>query len=90
MVSWIHSGSERRRRRCWLDLGDPHRASSAITSGLDGLDPQRLRTRSIFLTYRAENSLHHRDAAAAGPMPAPPWTQQHSPGPRAASTWHTH
>jgi hypothetical protein len=51
--------------RCWLDLGDPHRASSAITSGLDGLDPQRLRTRSIFLTYWAENSLHHRDAAAA-------------------------
>ena len=66
VVSWMSTADlNADAGRCWLDLGDPHRASSAITSGLDGLDPQRLRTRSIFLTYWAENSLHHRDAAAA-------------------------
>ncbi|MEU7046469.1 hypothetical protein AB0A77_36220 [Streptomyces varsoviensis] len=51
--------------RCWLDLGDPHRAATAIGSGLNELDPRRSRTKAVFLTYRAEGALHHRDASAA-------------------------
>ncbi|MEV0282149.1 hypothetical protein AB0I22_38060 [Streptomyces sp. NPDC050610] len=51
--------------RCWLDLGDPHRAGTAIDTGLGELDPRRSRTKAVFLTYRAEGALHHRDATAA-------------------------
>ncbi|MER6318844.1 helix-turn-helix transcriptional regulator [Streptomyces sp. NPDC001581] len=50
--------------RCWLDLGDPGRARAAIDSGLGELDPRRSRTKAVFLTYRAEGSLHNRDASA--------------------------
>jgi hypothetical protein len=51
--------------RCWLDLGDGHRAAEAIRSGLDQLDPARRRTRTVFLTYQAECDLKNRDVAAA-------------------------
>ncbi|MER7728568.1 helix-turn-helix transcriptional regulator [Streptomyces sp. NPDC096323] len=51
--------------RCWLDLGDPTRAGTAINSGLSELDPRRARTRAVFLTYRAEGALQDRDATAA-------------------------
>ncbi|MEU3297156.1 XRE family transcriptional regulator [Streptomyces longwoodensis] len=51
--------------RCWLDLGDPQRATAAIDAGLDELQPHRARTKSVFLTYRAESSLRRQDVAAA-------------------------
>jgi hypothetical protein len=51
--------------RCWLDLGDPGRAAAAIDAGLGELQPRRSRTKAVFLTYRAEGSLHGRDASAA-------------------------
>jgi transcriptional regulator with XRE-family HTH domain len=51
--------------RCWLDLGDPARAGTAIGAGLCELDPRRARSKAVFLTYRAEGALRSRDAAAA-------------------------
>lgn len=51
--------------RCWLDLGDPGRAGTAIDSGLGELDPRRARTKAVFLTYRAEGALQTGDASAA-------------------------
>jgi hypothetical protein len=51
--------------RCWLDLGDPQRATAAIAAGLDELQPHRARTKSVFLTYRAESSLRRQDVSAA-------------------------
>ncbi|MGW2863384.1 hypothetical protein [Streptomyces sp. NPDC001205] len=51
--------------RCWLDLGDPDSASTAIGTGLVELDPRRARTKAVFLTYRAEGALYRHDAAAA-------------------------
>jgi hypothetical protein len=49
--------------RCWLDLGEPDRATTAIDTGLSELQPHRTRTRAVFLTYRAEGSLHGRDTS---------------------------
>jgi transcriptional regulator with XRE-family HTH domain len=65
-VSWLSPADlSADAGRCWLDLGDPARAATAITSGLRELSPGRLRTRSIFLTYHAENCLRHRDPEEA-------------------------
>lgn len=75
--------------RCWLDLGDSRRARSAITSGLDGLDPQRLRTRSGLLTYWPRPHSRVEMSQPQPPTPAPLSTRQHSPAPPDASTWHT-
>ncbi|MDX3539972.1 XRE family transcriptional regulator [Streptomyces sp. MB09-01] len=66
VVSWMSMADiNADAGRCWLDLGDPGRAGTAIDSGLGELDPRRSRTKSVFLTYRAEGSLHNRDASAA-------------------------
>ncbi|MET7520489.1 hypothetical protein ABZS88_45650 [Streptomyces sp. NPDC005480] len=66
MVSWMSMADVNADAgRCWLDLGDPARAGTAIDSGLGELDPRRSRTKAVFLTYRAEGSLHNRDAPAA-------------------------
>ncbi|MEU8648614.1 hypothetical protein [Streptomyces sp. NPDC048737] len=66
VVSWMSmADADADAGRCWLDLGDPGRAGRAIDSGLGELDPCRSRTRAVFLTYRAEGSLHDRDASAA-------------------------
>ncbi|WP_328726998.1 helix-turn-helix transcriptional regulator [Streptomyces sp. NBC_00259] len=66
VVSWMSMADVNADAgRCWLDLGDPGRADAAIGAGLDELDPRRSRTKAVFLTYRAEGSLHNRDAAAA-------------------------
>ncbi|MEZ0092503.1 helix-turn-helix domain-containing protein [Streptacidiphilus sp. EB129] len=51
--------------RCWLDLGDQHRAAAAIEGGLSQLDPARRRTRAVFLTYQAEGDLRDKDIEAA-------------------------
>lgn len=51
--------------RCWLDLGDAHRAVNALTDGLSMLDPRRARTRAVMLAYRAEGSLALHDVPAA-------------------------
>ncbi|UQT61216.1 hypothetical protein M4V62_42510 [Streptomyces durmitorensis] len=51
--------------RCWLDLGNPHRAAAAIGAGLGELDPRRSRTKTVFLTYRAQGSLRSHDVSAA-------------------------
>ncbi|RII07986.1 Protein involved in sporulation [Streptomyces sp. YIM 130001] len=51
--------------RCWLDLGDPTRAETVISTGLAELDPRRTRTKAVFLTYRAEGALRTHDAPAA-------------------------
>ncbi|MEU3298846.1 MULTISPECIES: XRE family transcriptional regulator [unclassified Streptomyces] len=66
VVSWMSMADVNADAgRCWLDLGDPGRADTAIGAGLDELDPRRSRTKAVFLTYRAEGALHNRDAAAA-------------------------
>jgi hypothetical protein len=66
VVSWMSMADVNADAgRCWLDLGDPGRAGTAIDSGLGELDPRRSRTKAVFLTYRAEGSLHNRDASAA-------------------------
>ncbi|MFD3480530.1 helix-turn-helix transcriptional regulator [Streptomyces sp. NPDC058695] len=66
VVSWMSMADVNADAgRCWLDLGDPDRAGTAIDSGLSELDPRRSRTKAVFLTYRAEGSLQHRDASAA-------------------------
>ncbi|MEU7730414.1 hypothetical protein AB0B78_35175 [Streptomyces sp. NPDC040724] len=66
MVSWMSMADVNADAgRCWLDLGDPGRAGAAIDSGLGEPDPRRSRTKPVFLTYRAEGSLHNRDASAA-------------------------
>lgn len=65
VVSWMSMADvSADAGRCWLDLGDPARADVAIGAGLGDLDPRRSRTKAVFLTYRAEGSLHGRDAAA--------------------------
>ncbi|SFF94885.1 hypothetical protein SAMN05216251_14319 [Actinacidiphila alni] len=65
VVSWMSASDiTADAGRCWLDLGDTTRARTAIAGGLTELDPQRRRTQSIFLTYWAETTLHHHDAAA--------------------------
>ncbi|MCZ4098960.1 helix-turn-helix transcriptional regulator [Streptomyces sp. SID13666] len=66
VVSWMSMADiNADAGRCWLDLGDPHRAETAISAGLGELDPRRSRTKAVFLTYRAEASLHDRDAFSA-------------------------
>ncbi|MFJ8768916.1 XRE family transcriptional regulator [Streptomyces clavifer] len=66
VVSWMSMADVNADAgRCWLDLGDPHRAGTAIDSGLGELDPRRARTKAVFLTYRTEGSLQNRDASAA-------------------------
>lgn len=66
VVSWMSMADiNADAGRCWLDLGDPSRAGTAIGAGLGELDPRRSRTKAVFLTYRAEGSLHNRDASAA-------------------------
>ncbi|MGV9963276.1 hypothetical protein ACWDU3_05055 [Streptomyces olivaceus] len=66
VVSWMSMADVNADAgRCWLDLGDPGRAGTAIDSGLGALDPRRSRTRAVFLTYRAEGSLRNRDASTA-------------------------
>ncbi|MER8090715.1 XRE family transcriptional regulator [Streptomyces sp. NPDC094048] len=66
VVSWMSMADVNADAgRCWLDLGDPGRADAAIGAGLDELDPRRSRTKAVFLTYRAEGSLHSRDVLAA-------------------------
>ncbi|MDQ0776998.1 transcriptional regulator with XRE-family HTH domain [Streptomyces aurantiacus] len=66
VVSWMSMADVNADAgRCWLDLGDPGRAGTAIDSGLGELHPRRSRTKAVFLTYRAEGSLQDRDASAA-------------------------
>ncbi|MFD7340008.1 hypothetical protein ACFV98_29000 [Streptomyces violascens] len=66
VVSWMSAADVHADAgRCWLDLGDPNSASTAIGTGLAELDPRRARTKAVFLTYRAEGALHRHDAAAA-------------------------
>lgn len=66
VVSWMSMADiNADAGRCWLVLGDPGRAATAIDAGLAELQPRRSRTKAVFLTYRAEGSLHTRDASAA-------------------------
>jgi transcriptional regulator with XRE-family HTH domain len=66
VVSWMSMADVNADAgRCWLDLGEPGRAAAAIDAGLAELQPRRSRTKAVFLTYRAEGSLHGRDASAA-------------------------
>jgi transcriptional regulator with XRE-family HTH domain len=66
VVSWMSTADVNvDAGRCWLDLGDPDLAAAAIDVGLGELQPRRSRTKAVFLTYRAEGSLHTRDASAA-------------------------
>ncbi|MFI6689058.1 XRE family transcriptional regulator [Streptomyces sp. NPDC050485] len=51
--------------RCWLDLGKHQRAETALTEGLQLLDPARGRTRSVMLAYRAEGALARHDLPTA-------------------------
>jgi transcriptional regulator with XRE-family HTH domain len=51
--------------RCWLTLGQPHRAEQSLTDGIHMLAPSRQRTRSLALAYRAESALARRDLDAA-------------------------
>ncbi|MFF8932295.1 helix-turn-helix domain-containing protein [Streptomyces longwoodensis] len=66
MIAWMSMADVNADAgRCWLDLGDPQRATAAIAAGLDELQPHRARTKSVFLTYRAESSLRRQDVSAA-------------------------
>ncbi|HZH27338.1 MAG TPA: hypothetical protein VEY95_09155 [Azospirillaceae bacterium] len=66
VVSWMSMADVNADTgRCWLDLGEPGRAATAIDAGLSKLQPHRTRTMAVFLTYRAEGALHSRDASAA-------------------------
>ncbi|GAA0968277.1 helix-turn-helix transcriptional regulator [Actinocorallia libanotica] len=66
VVSWIGPADlNADAGRCRLDLGQPHRAETAIGAGLEDLDPRRTRTQALFLAYRAESAARRRDAATA-------------------------
>ncbi|MGW3991797.1 helix-turn-helix transcriptional regulator [Streptomyces sp. NPDC004830] len=65
MIAWMSMADVNADAgRCWLDLGDPQRATTAIDAGLGELQPHRARTKAVFLTYRAEGALRARDASA--------------------------